>query len=295
MFNILESHIILYILEFLSDSDKIRFMSTCKSIYTFRSHVTYNNFYVYDTVNHLSFVDKFKKLIHLKFFDENQINYGPIFIVKSIRDIIPPYIKCIVFDDSFDEDITDFIPEGIVCIIFGTHFNKPIQKILPSSITHIIFGYMFNQSIKDILPHGLIELTLGYNFNQSINDIPNTITKLMFDSEFIPEIHGKIPNSINCLGFDGYHGQIQKKDIPNNINHLIIGTGYHSNMCLVIEDCISKIITENITHLTLGWNFDGMIFNIPNGVTHLFLHQKFNPVIIKYLPSSIKYVEFIEK
>ncbi|AEQ60474.1 hypothetical protein [Acanthamoeba polyphaga mimivirus] len=249
-------------------------MSTCKSLYEFRCHVTYNNFYMYDTINHLDFVDKFKKLIHLNIFNENPKNYGPTIIVKSIKDVIPPKTTCIIFDDDFNEDITGLIPE---------------------KIKYVVFGFSFNKSIRNMLPCGLIELRLGHNFRQLIDDIPNTITKLIFDSEFIPEVHGKIPNNINCLGIRGYFGKIHKKDIPNNIKHLMIGTDYHSNMCEVIEDPIDMIITENITHITLGWNFDGMVFNIPNGVTHLFLHQKFNPTIIKYLPSSIKHVEFISK
>ncbi|AHJ40017.1 hypothetical protein [Samba virus] len=270
-------------------------MSTCKSLYEFRCHVTYNNFYVYDTINHLDFVNKFKKLIYLSIFNENSKNYDPTIIVKSIKDVIPPNTKCIIFDDDFDEDITEFIPEGIKYVVFGIHFNKPIKKILPNSIIHLILGFSFNQSISDILPCGLIELTLGHNFRQSINDIPNTITKLIFDSEFIPEIHGKIPTNINCLGIRGYFGKNHKKDIPNNIKHLIIGTDYHSKMCEVIEDSIDMIITENMTHITLGWNFDDTTFNIPNGVTHLILYQKFNPTIIKCLPSSVEHVEFISR
>ncbi|AKI80021.1 putative F-box and FNIP repeat-containing protein [Acanthamoeba polyphaga mimivirus] len=274
LLNVLESHVILHIIEFLSDHEKIKFMSTCKSLYEFRCHITYNNFYVYDTINHLGFVNKFKKLIHLSIFDESPKNYGPTIIVKSIKDIIPPNTTCIIFDDDFDEDITDFIPEGI---------------------KYVVFGFSFNQSIRNILPCGLIELRLGYNFRQSIDDIPNTITKIIFDSEFIPVIHGKIPNNITCLSIGGYFGKIHKKDIPNNIKHLIIGTDYHSKMCEVIEDSIDMIITENVTHITLGWNFDDTIFNIPNGVTHLILYQKFNPIIIKYLPSSVKHVEFISR
>lgn len=272
--SVLESHVILRMTEFLSDHEKIKFMSTCKSLYEFRCHVTYNNFYMYNTINHLDFVNKFKRLVHLNIFNENPKNYGPVIIIKSIKDVIPSNTTCIIFDDDFDEDITGFIPEGI---------------------KHVIFGFSFNQSINDMLPCGLIELTLGHNFKQSIDDIPNSITKLVFNSEFIPEIHGKIPNNINCLGIGGYFGKIHKKDIPNNIKHLIIGTDYHSKMCEVIEDSIDMIITENMTHVTLGWNFDGEIFNIPDGITHLILYQKFNSEIIKCLPLSVKHVEFISR
>ena len=128
IFDKLNYDIILYIIEFLDDRDKIIFTSIEKEMNLLKYHIKFHNKYEYDKIKHLSFIKNFKEIHYLS----DNIN-------------IPNYITHLTFGYYFNQEIKDSIPNSITHLIFGDYFNQEIKNCIPNSVRHLTFGDNFNK------------------------------------------------------------------------------------------------------------------------------------------------------
>ena len=197
--------IILYIIEFLNDKDKIIFTSIEKEMNLLKYHVKFYNKYQYDKIKHLSFIKNFKEIQYLS-GDTN----------------IPNNITHLTFGFHFDQVIKDRIPNSVTHLTFGCCFNQEINNCIPNSVTHLTFGNCFNQEIKNCIPNSTTHLTFGNHFNRKIkNCISTSVTHLSFGYNFNQEIKDSIPNSVTHLTFyDKKFTKLSESDIPSTVKYL---------------------------------------------------------------------------
>ena len=200
IFDKLNEDVILYILEFLNDYDKIRFTSIETQMNSLKYHIKFYNEYEYNKIKHLSFIKNFKQITYLS-HDTN----------------IPNNVTHLTFGDRFNQEIKDVIPNSVTHLTFGWKFNREIKDCIfrsrdfaslsgsttissngykgtatqvaerseiakaIDSVTHLTFGTNFNQKIKDCIPPSVIYLTFMNQFPKfNKNHIPSTVKYLKF-------------------------------------------------------------------------------------------------------------------
>src|SRR5579872_2753739 len=179
---------IVYIMTYLSDKEKIKFLSLSKKLHHHKIKVNYNE---------KVFIEQ---IIHLSYFD--------MFTFVKIRDMnnkLPKSIMHLQFNWNFNQDIKGYIPNSITHLNFGENFNQAIKDCIPNSVTHLTFNHCFNQDIKDCIPNSVIHLTFGHEFNKNIKGcIPNSVTHLTLIKCFDRNIAECVPNSVThlTLGWD---------------------------------------------------------------------------------------------
>ena len=131
---ILIEDLIKYICLFLSESDKINYLSISRNMHLLKNTIQY-----FDKIS----INKIIKLSYYKQFTN-------IIWVDNI--IIP----------------NNSLPLNLAHLTFGRNFNQDIKGALPLNLTHLTFHGCFNQDIKGALPLNLTNLTFGYNFNKDI-------------------------------------------------------------------------------------------------------------------------------
>ncbi|AUV58853.1 F-box and FNIP repeat-containing protein, partial [Bandra megavirus] len=62
--DILNTDVIMYMLDYLKDDDKMSFMMTCKEYYNLRYDINYTNLYEYESIKNLPFINRFKRLVY---------------------------------------------------------------------------------------------------------------------------------------------------------------------------------------------------------------------------------------
>nr|WBF70273.1 F-box and FNIP repeat-containing protein [Megavirus caiporensis] len=222
MIDLFYGDIIMYLLYFLSDIDKINLCSINKKFSSFRNDIVFDDIYSYydvieapfgkfskikyyahntnipDGVTHLIFRDRFNECIKGCIPDSvRQITFGKNFN-QDIRDCIPNGVTHLTFGDNFNQNVKDCIPSSVIYLTFGRYFNQAIKNCIPKNVTHLIFGIHFNQDIKDCIPNSITHLTLGHEFNQDIRGcIPDTIVHFIFNENLANKIFSsKINDSI---------------------------------------------------------------------------------------------------
>nr|QZX42895.2 F-box and FNIP repeat domain containing protein [Mimivirus sp.] len=132
--DILNTDVIMYVMDYLGDYDKMNLMKTCREYYNLRDCIKYTNWYKYECIKNLHFIDKFKRLIHKGYYPNNNILSN-----KSIKEYTV-------------KNTLDIIPNDIIHLKFEYDFNQSIKNYIPNNITHLTFGYKFNKSIKIVSP-----------------------------------------------------------------------------------------------------------------------------------------------
>ncbi|AEQ33042.1 FNIP repeat protein [Megavirus chiliensis] len=110
-FDILNDDVIMYILEYLNDMDKIRFLSVDSKLHGFINNTWFNEIYDYKLIIKLSYLDRFK---YIK-FETNSTN-------------IPKRITHLTFKDNFNQDIKNCIPVSVTHLTFGMYFNQRLYS-----------------------------------------------------------------------------------------------------------------------------------------------------------------------
>src|SRR5579872_4509050 len=168
-FNILDmliDDIIIYIMTFLNDKKKIRFLSTTTRLHLFKNKVCYNEITDMYRIYDLPYYDRF-----------NNVSLAGYEIFCGYK--LPKSIKYLTFHTSYgiDEDIKDFIPEPNPDMLseMGWDINKDVKNYIPDTVTHLTFS--FDKPIKHCIPSSITHLTFGRHFNQNIKGcIPNSVT-----------------------------------------------------------------------------------------------------------------------
>ncbi len=99
MIDLFYDDIILYLLRFLTNIDKINLCSINKKLSSFRNNIVFDDVYDYYNIIKIPFV---------KF--------------KGIKYYIPNNIKEITFGENFNQDIIECIPNGLTHLIFWRKF-----------------------------------------------------------------------------------------------------------------------------------------------------------------------------
>ncbi|AUV58573.1 F-box and FNIP repeat-containing protein [Bandra megavirus] len=201
--DILNIDIIMCILDYLQDYDKMNFMMTCKEYYAIKNYVNYINIYEYNNVKLLPFRNKFKRLIYRGKIPNNNISIiKNEYLVKNLNKPIPDGLTHLKFEPSFNQDVKNCIPNSVIHLVFGWNFNQDVKDCIPYSVTHLTFGHSFNQNIKNCIPNSVRHLTFGRNFYQNIQDcVPYSVTHLTFNREYDKNIKLWIPSTVTHLLF----------------------------------------------------------------------------------------------
>ena len=164
--------------------------------------------------------------------------------------------------DQSNFDITS-IPQTVEHLEFGDEFNQRITW-LPPNLKYLLFGFNFRQSI-DInynLPDSIETLIFGYNFNNNIYQYPANLKYLKFGR-----------NYSSCI-----------KNLPNNLEHLVINERFHDKIYLPenlkilefdesSEFTYNLILPNSIEILILGKYCKSGIDKIPTNLKEITLSQ----------------------
>lgn len=301
-FQFLNSDICIYLCEYLSNRDKLNFLSSSKHLHQLKIHVLfhemvyvgfnkrkhgskittaltyYNNFtnvYSRDT-NIIQFPSK---MINLELYNNFNSEIKP--------QSIPQSVKKIIFGDKYDSPIyASVLPESLLELIFSPYgnFNQPI--VLPQNLTRLELGFNFNQLIIT-LPPCLTDLTFGYMFNQPIGPevIPSSVRNLTFGHNFNQSIQKILPIGIINLKFGTRFNQpIEFQSIPSSVTNLSFGNDFNQS--------IQYLNSLNITELRFGNDFNQPI-NTCLGpcIRYLYFGKKFNQTLErKYIPKSVRII-----
>src|SRR5579872_5207198 len=170
--------IIITIMKFLNDNEKIRFLSLSNNLHNMKNKVHYDEIINIDVIHELSYYDMFTNVRVCKSHFKN-------------RTILPNSITHLTFESDVNKDINNYLPDTITHLTFGNDFNQDIKGCIPNSVTHLTFGWCFNQDIKDC--------------------IPDSVTHLILDAYFDHDIKSCIPDSVIYLQMNEYYGNYHKK------------------------------------------------------------------------------------
>jgi hypothetical protein len=179
------------------------------------------------------------------------------------------------------------LPESLTHLILGEEFNLPLPP-LPESLTHLTLGDNFNQQLPVILPKSLTHLTIGFRFDHSLPELPERIEQLILVS--YNKKRNMFYNDQEAILHFSYRKSNKIKYLPNiqklrYLTHLEL-PGHFSNES-VIE------LPKNLTHLTLGEEFDQPLPKFPKLLTYLkFKSITFTNKLLPSLPEYLNYLEF---
>lgn len=224
----LHSDTILCICDYLSDKDKLRFLSTSKYFETTRHVVTFTTQVCIRNIINLLQFDQFSDII-----------------ASSVNVIFPRCIKRLTFGYFFEGPINNKIPGTVTHLTFGWTFNSSVRDQIPRSVTHLKFGTCFDSSVRDSIPQSVTHLAFGWIFNQPIDDsIPDSVTHLTFGTNFNQSIKGNIPNSVIYIVFgDNFNHPID--DLPKSVVRLQFGHGFTQSINSLPETVESVVLSKN--------------------------------------------------
>ncbi|AEJ34654.1 hypothetical protein [Acanthamoeba castellanii mimivirus] len=298
--------VIVYMMDYLSDIDKINFLKTCSSFYNHRFCVKFNDFHSFDKIRDLDYSENFKRIVFTKTknnvksftlnnsYDRIPIDAKHLIIGKlfklSLENIIPRGITHLTIEEEYGSEINPGIinPEEIPDIV--TYLNIKSRNIfikkgaIPDSVTHLYFGSDYLS--KDIIPKNVVYLRFG-DFSRcvigqrlvetrQVNDITVTTTRI---ESYIPEsvacLHLGFSMSNKCLG----ERIIETQEMDGEkINTTKIVSYIPKNVtCLTIFNEVYKntfdFIPKNVTKLNLFGEIMEMIDEtiIPKNITTLGL------------------------
>lgn len=220
LFEHLYTDILLYLLQYLNDQDKIKITSLSKRLNQLKKSVKFTDCHSYFKIHKLSYYENFKK-----------ISYA------TYNTNIPPGITHLTFSTDFNNDINDSIPSSVTHLTFGFYFNQNIKGSIPNNVTHLKFGWCFNQNIEGCIPNSVTHLTIGYNLSKIIDGcIPKSVIYLHIYYCF------KLPTVAEQFILREHFHEDISDHILENVNELTISRKcYEKN-----KNNISKRIKLNI-------------------------------------------------
>ncbi len=139
--NILIEDIIIEILSYVDDNNKIDFLSINSEFHLLKLRIKFTNNIDSFKINHLFYYDNFTNIFfHDKFNGD----------ISTIR--FPSSMNSLTFGNNFDHRIDNCILLSVTHLSFGCCFNQKIDGYIPGRVTHLILGDNFNQKIADCIP-----------------------------------------------------------------------------------------------------------------------------------------------
>lgn len=238
--------IIIYVCKFLSDADKIKFLSTSTHMHSLKNRTEYHSCDV-------------KKIYQLWYFNQfTQVTINDC-ATGNINDYIPKNAKRLIIKTNYDGMIN--FPQSVTHLTCNGYFNQPIK--IPATITHLKLSGYFNQplicpvTLEPIIPSSVIYLMLGPNMvhpliNNGTPLIPSNIKYLYFNGSYrYSQLIGAIPPSVTHLSFDDNINDQLIGVIPPNVTHITFGFGFNMN--------INNAIPPTIQYLNFSGNFNQKI------------------------------------
>ncbi|BCS82686.1 putative F-box and FNIP repeat-containing protein [Cotonvirus japonicus] len=274
--------VIFYILEYLTDQEKIIFFSVNKKFNKFKYEIYFYTEYDYDKIKNLPYYNRFKQIKftgteNIPIETTNLIFHSPILnYVPLTKDTIPKNVKRLKFGPFFNLPLNDCIHDGITHVKFGKMFNQPIIGQIPKSVVCLKLNDAYTHSIKHSIPQNIIYFKILCNFNFNTNDIPKTIKKLSLINYF--SSYGSIPNNITYLKLN-YYCEIKPDNIPYSVTHIKFGKYFQGSVGKAIPNSvkymifkgdkieINKIITQNVICIKLSQKlYDKYKNDIPTNI-----------------------------
>lgn len=214
--------IISIVLVFISDKDKIYYLSTTRTLNQTKCSVTYDDKVDISKILLLSYKNNFthvthetyittipQGVTHLTYSGTNyKLKRGDVptsvthlmfngMTDKYISEYIPP-VTHLTFGGLFDQAITVNIPETVTHLTFGGAFRQSIcEGNIPSSVTHLKFGAYHNQHIsKNIIPSSVTHIFFGWWFDHDLDNIPETVTHISLPSTYDKFVNSKVSKRI---------------------------------------------------------------------------------------------------
>src|SRR5579872_4413206 len=120
--DLLIDDVIVSIMSFLKDIEKIMFLSSSNRFHQLKNKVYYNEKIGICKINTLFYYDMFTN----------------VYVINN--------------------NAYKSLPKAITHLTFGWEFNQNIRDCIPNSVTHLTFGNDFNQDIKDCIPNSVTHL-----------------------------------------------------------------------------------------------------------------------------------------
>lgn len=244
----LNSDLILYILTFLSDKNKLTLFSLSKYFDSLIIYCIFDDFHNYNKILQQRYFDNFSSIN----------NYRTGILPKKINRIcfsynfnqeiicLPDSITYIKFDKGFYQNLKGKLPNNLLVLKLNGQYNQCLQyclpinlktlKItnrnitnyvllfgsLPTSLTELnvkLFEEHFN--IEKILPKNLIKLKISYFFVCQINNIkfPNNLISLDYNKP----IKFFLPKNLIILTLHYYNfAHFESKYLPLSLKKIIV-------------------------------------------------------------------------
>lgn len=275
--------IIKLICTYLSNFDINYFLSASKSLYKLKNQVQFINKHILtNKINKLPYYDSFVNLIisddYCYTFPKNlqKINFNVT--NPKLFPLMPTTVTSVKinnFDWSSLKKIT--LPNIKKLVIDTCHFDKSFESDdIPPSITCLKMNhnFLYGTARLKCIPPNVIYLRINIVFREGI--IPPSV-KYLKTSHICNDEY--IPSSVSIIEIDKYH----EDDKPlHNATHLIFS---------IVFDNKFKILPPNFTHVTFKKSHETPFDKIlSSNVTHLTLSDTFDKSIIDTVPLTVKFL-----
>ncbi|KAF2068766.1 hypothetical protein CYY_009908, partial [Polysphondylium violaceum] len=192
-------------------------------------------------------------------------------------------------------DIPPSISNRLVNGVFYIYSESNNKTTIPSNATHLFWAdddhYLDNDEVN--IPPSVHTLVLSDDFISAILYLPPTITQIMFGGEPRQPLDSiYFPPAIKYLYFNSLQIDIDEKDLPNGLTHLVID---------YFEGQI-KSLPRSCHHLELNYlarSDDDYYFEIPPQIKHLKITSHdliiiIPPTVQSLITSSYHHITFID-
>lgn len=226
-----QKDVILLICSFLSDKNKLYFLSTCKIAHTFKKYIVYKNLVDLDKILRLDYYDQFINICATRFNIIKMKQYNKNFPENMSMIKLFLYKKCVY---SLLKDC-----KYLVHIIFDNGC-RVINGICLNNIKHITWNIE-----QDIHYHYFSEnlLSLQIGSEPKYCHIPNTIERLVIIDE--SKYHLTRLTNLKILVVNGY--------------------GFF-NMCHFLDNCPKKLEILVLKYKAPAWYQIEQNFNVPKNL-----------------------------
>uniref|UniRef100_A0A6C0C7W4 F-box domain-containing protein n=1 Tax=viral metagenome TaxID=1070528 RepID=A0A6C0C7W4_9ZZZZ len=325
--NNLISDIHTHLCTFLSNIDKLNFLSVSKKYHGIKNVVSFEDEVNMAYVSHLWYYNSFCNVRICKSFEDNDdLEVSNVMYPKNIARLklynykttlnIPKSVTdltCVLH-----KNISAYIPHGIKYLTFSCcdpENNIYIDGHIPNTVTHLTINSNSNYrclnsrvtinddiDIKKYIPKSVTNLTITYVSKFAGDIIPDSVIDLHI-SRFLNDTWDGIPHTVKNLRI--CKGTLPPT-VPINLTRLRIDYGHDVSLGahnfnylthLSLNDTFNMTINENhlpltLTHLTLGDDFNQSIeFCNPHHLQSLILGDKFNQPIKTTFP-SLAFLQF---
>jgi hypothetical protein len=220
----LPSDIILLIFEYLTNKEKIYYLSSSLALDKSKNKIKYNDKVLAVRMNHLSYANNFTYSFHETYVADIPKIVTHLFFngmyCQLKQNAIPTTVTHLTFGGILSQSIDNYVPPSVTHLALAGLFNSPIKKkSIPLSVTHLSFGFCFNQSIKNVIPMSVTHVVFGYKFDQPIEDsIPSSVSHLEFGYRF-NHLLDNIPESVKEIIIHDIYSKPISEEIKKKIKY----------------------------------------------------------------------------